>query len=126
MKDLKESNPVEVAEYAVANKLVSEPAFSWWVPYTIKKRDRIIKANYTRYIKRTHKFGIEMPETIERALQIDHETGTTLWRDAIAKEMRTVEPAFEFCEEGALQPFGYTPITGHIVFDVKMDFTRKA
>ena len=31
LKDLKESNPVELAEYAVANKLVEEPAFAWWV-----------------------------------------------------------------------------------------------
>jgi hypothetical protein len=29
--DLKESNPVEVAEYAVAHDLAEEPAFSWWV-----------------------------------------------------------------------------------------------
>jgi hypothetical protein len=28
LKDLKESNPVDVAEYAVANKLVHEPAFA--------------------------------------------------------------------------------------------------
>ena len=27
LKDLKESNPVEVAEYAVANKIANEPAF---------------------------------------------------------------------------------------------------
>ena len=126
LKDLKESNPVEVAEYAVANKLVYEAAFNWWVPYTIKKRDRIIKANYTRYVKRTHKFGIKMPKTVERALEIDKETGTTFWRDAIAKEMRTVMPAFKFCGEGASQPVGYTAISGHVVFDVKMDFTRKA
>jgi hypothetical protein len=29
LKDLKESNPVELAEYAVANKLVEAPAFAW-------------------------------------------------------------------------------------------------
>ena len=126
LKDLKESNPIEVAEYAVANKLVSEPAFNWWVPYTIKKRDRIIKANHARYVKRTHKFGIEMPKTVQRALEIDRETGTTFWRDAIAKEMGTVHPAFKFLDEGAAQPVGYTAIRGHIIFDVKMDFTRKA
>ena len=40
LKDIKESNPIEVAEYAVANKLVSEPAFAWWVPKFIKRRDR--------------------------------------------------------------------------------------
>ena len=33
--DLKASNPVEVAEYAVANRLVKEPAFKWWVPHVI-------------------------------------------------------------------------------------------
>ena len=126
LKDLKQSNPVDVAKYAVANKLVSEPAFAWWVPYTIKRRDRIIKANHARYVKRTHKFGIEMPKTVQRALEIDRETGTTFWRDAIAKEMNTVNPAFKFLDEGVAQPIGYTPIRGHIIFDVKMDFTRKA
>jgi hypothetical protein len=35
----KEAYPIQAAEYAVANKLVSEPAFSWWVPYTLRKRD---------------------------------------------------------------------------------------
>jgi hypothetical protein len=39
LKDLKESNPVEVAEYSVSTKLVSEPAFAWWVPFTLKRRD---------------------------------------------------------------------------------------
>lgn len=40
LKDLKESNPIEqVAEYAVANKLVSEHVFAWWVPDTLKKRE---------------------------------------------------------------------------------------
>ena len=29
-KDLKESNPIEVAEYAVANKIADEPVFTWW------------------------------------------------------------------------------------------------
>jgi hypothetical protein len=29
LKDLKESNPVELAEYAVANRIAEEPAFKW-------------------------------------------------------------------------------------------------
>jgi hypothetical protein len=48
LEDLKESNPVELAEYAVGNKLTNEPAFRWWVPYTIKKRDRIVSKIKTR------------------------------------------------------------------------------
>jgi hypothetical protein len=37
LKDLKASNPVEVAEYAVANRLVEEPAFKWWVPHVLRR-----------------------------------------------------------------------------------------
>ena len=31
LKHLKESNPIELAEYAVANRIQEEPAFKWWV-----------------------------------------------------------------------------------------------
>ena len=41
LSDIKASNPIEVAEYAVANCLVEEPAFKWWVPHVIKWRNRI-------------------------------------------------------------------------------------
>lgn len=36
LADVKASNPVEVAEYAVANQLIEEPAFKWWVLHVIK------------------------------------------------------------------------------------------
>jgi hypothetical protein len=90
LKDLKESNPLEVADYAVNMKLVSEPAFAWWVPYTIKKRDRVIKAMKKRYFRKFQKYGIELPKTVKRVLEIDRETGTTYWKDAIKKEMCTM------------------------------------
>jgi hypothetical protein len=32
---LKESNPVEVAKFAVTNGIDNEPAFAWWVPFTL-------------------------------------------------------------------------------------------
>ena len=126
LKDLKESNPVEVAEYAVSMKLTAEPAFAWWVPYTIKKRDRIIKAVKKRYFKRMQKYGIELPKTVKRALEIDQETGTTFWRDAIKKEMSAVWKAFEILQEGAPDPVAHKRIDVHMVFDIKPDFTRKA
>ena len=31
LKDTKASNPIETAEYAVANQIAEEPAFKWWV-----------------------------------------------------------------------------------------------
>ena len=36
LKDLKESNTLEVAEYAVMNGIQNEPTFTWWVPFTLK------------------------------------------------------------------------------------------
>ena len=55
LKVLKESNPVEVAEFIKARGIADKPAFSWWVLYTLKKRNRIIAAINTREAKITHK-----------------------------------------------------------------------
>ena len=42
LKDVKDSNPIEVAEYAVANRIQDEPAFAWWVKQVLRRRNRII------------------------------------------------------------------------------------
>ncbi|CAJ1969800.1 unnamed protein product, partial [Cylindrotheca closterium] len=95
----KEAFPIEVAEYAVANKLVSEPAFAWWVPYTLRKRDRVLKAVKRRAVKRQkpEKFGIEVPgpgpKGVARAYELDAENGTSHWNDALIKEVKTILPA---------------------------------
>ena len=44
LKDMKESHPLEVADFAKARGIADKPAFSWWVPYQIRKT--------------THKYGI--------------------------------------------------------------------
>jgi len=126
LKVLKESNPIEVAEYVTAMGLSDEPAFSWWVPYTLKKRDRIIAAVNTRVRKRNSKYGIQIPATMDEAKILDQQNGNTLWQDAIAKEMFQVGVAFKILGDDENLPVGYTQSSGHIVFDVKMDFTRKA
>jgi hypothetical protein len=97
LKDLKESNPVEVAEYALANKILEEPAFAWWARHVLRKRERIIrKVKSRRYWDRTHKYGILLPKTVAEALRIDRETGTDFWQKAIEKEMRNIDCAFYF------------------------------
>jgi hypothetical protein len=78
LSELKASNPVEVAEYAVANQLVEEPAFAWWVKDVLRRRNRIISKVKSKYWKTTHKFGIRLPHSVKQALQIDEETGTNL------------------------------------------------
>ena len=129
LKDLKESYPVQLAEYAVNSRIAEEPAFAWWVPYTLKKRNRIIAKIKSKYWVRTHKFGIKIPKSIAEARQFDLENGNTLWWDAILKEMKNVRPAFEAWEGSKADlPPGYQEIKCHIIFDIKMgeNFRRKA
>ena len=93
----------------------------------LSRLDRIIASVNKLYHKRTHKFGIEIPKTVERALQIDKENGNNLWRDAIAKEMKNVRVAFKIMEDGKDPPPGYSFMNCHMVFDIKLDgFKRKA
>jgi hypothetical protein len=40
--------------------------------------------------------------------------------------MKNVQPAFNFLDEGDCTPNWYQKIKLHMIFDVKMDFTRKA
>ncbi|KAL7487375.1 hypothetical protein ACHAW6_012978 [Cyclotella cf. meneghiniana] len=42
LSNLKESHPLQVAEFAIAAGIADEPAFNWWVTWVLKKRDRII------------------------------------------------------------------------------------
>jgi hypothetical protein len=125
LKDMKDSFPVELAEYAMANKLLEEPAFAWWAKHVLRKRDRIIKKVKSRYWDRTHKYGILLPKSVEEALRIDRETGTNFWEEAIAKEMKAIECAFEF-KDNDVMPAGHQHIDCHMVFDVKITLDRKA
>ena len=130
LSDLKESHPIETAEYAAMAGIDHEPAFNWWVSHVLKKRDRIIsmvKGRSIRYHKRTHKFGIAVPKTVREAHELDRLNGNTLWADAIAKEMKEVRKAFDILPDDKAVPIGYQKIPCHMIFDVKMeDFKRKA
>jgi hypothetical protein len=128
LKDLKESFPVELAMYAVNNNVSDEPAFAWWVPYELKKQRRILQNARTKYWSRTHKCGIRIPKNIKEAIEIDQEAGNTLWMDAIKLEMKNVRVAFEDFDGDPNSLVGYTQITGHLVFDVKLgeNFRRNA
>ena len=41
-------------------------------------------------------------------------------------EMYNIGVAFEILEDGKSAPIGYTKVSGHLIWSVKMDFTRKA
>ena len=126
LKELKESNPVEVAEYAVANEIDDESAFQWWVPFTLRKRDMIIAAVNKRVRQTTYKYGHRVPKTVKEAFELDKINGNDRWRRAIEKEMSNVMIAFKILDDNEGTPVGYSLAKVHMVFDVKMDGTFKA
>ena len=127
LKLLKESNPVDVPEFAAARDIHHEPVFCWWVPWTLKKRDRGIAAVNSRVRRATHKYGIEVPTSVTHAIRIDTKNGNTFWRDAIDKEMMNVAVAFHILDDSDNLAPGYTKSSSHLIFgDAKMNFTRKA
>ena len=87
---MKQLYPVQVAEYTESNKLMSEPTFAWWTPFTLNKREQIIGAVKAHLKKKTHKYGVLVPNTVKEAYMLDKEAGNTLWRDSISKEMKII------------------------------------
>ena len=128
LKDMKESFPIEVADYAICKGIQDEPAFAWWVPHVVRKRERFLGKVKSKYWERTHKYGIRVPKSIKEAIEIDKENGDTLWQDSIQMEMKNNRIAFEEFDGDVEKLMGYKKITGHLVFDVKLgeNFRRKA
>jgi hypothetical protein len=119
LAELKDSYPIDLAEFVKARGIADEPAFAWWVPHTMRRRNAILSAVKARVRKKTHKYGIEVPTSLVRARELDR-------IDALKLEMQNVGVAFEVHEDGKSAPQGWTKASGHIIWDLKMDFTRKA
>jgi hypothetical protein len=73
LKDLKESHPLEMAEYAIMQDIDHEPAFNWWVSQVLRLRKLIISL-ITKwkmsYLKENMKFGIEVPPRLTMLLTL--------------------------------------------------------
>ena len=58
--------------------------------------------------------------------RFDKKNGNSFWSDALQKEMTNICIAFEILDKDTPVPMGWKKATGHIIWDVKIDFTRKA
>ena len=123
---MKESYPIETAEYAISRGIDDETAFHWWVVPTLKRRKASVVALKTRMRQTKHKYGIEIPTSTEHAKELDQNDGSDFWMKALVKEMYNVGVTFEILAEGQPAPRGWHKVTCHLVWDVKMDFTHKA
>eukprot|EP00804_Cyclotella_cryptica_P004587 CCRYP_006918-RA/>CCRYP_006918-RA protein AED:0.30 eAED:0.38 QI:0/0/0/1/0/0/3/0/191 len=73
-----------------------------------------------QYHKRTHKYGIEIPKSVEETYEIDKATGTTFWCDAIEKEMTNVHIAFDIMAEPGAPPPDHQFICCHMIFEARL------
>ena len=58
MIEVKESYPVQLAEYAKLHQLEDEPAFVWWIAHALRKRDQIISSVKERVKNRTRNYQV--------------------------------------------------------------------
>jgi hypothetical protein len=128
LSEMKQSFPIETAQYARDHELLKEPAFDWWARHVLKKSLTVLSKIKSKYWERTHKYGIRIPKTVKEAIAIDKENGDTQWMDAIRKEMGAIRTALEQFDGDTRSLVGYQLITGHLIFDVKLgeNFRRKA
>jgi len=126
MNIVKNCEPLLLAEYASRMNIIQESVFQWWVPHILSQKKRLLHKIKTIYHKNDLKFGIRVPKSIIEALALDKANNNKLWEQAINLEMTNVKIAFKFLDKGAPPPVGHKGIRCHIIFDVKMDLTRKA
>ncbi len=80
----------------------------------------LVKKRNLSCLKRSHKFGIELPKTVNEALELDKKDGNTFCADAIAKEMKDVCIPFKILLDRQSVPISYQMIPCHMIFDIKM------
>ena len=100
---LKESHLIQVVEYLLAQGIIHNPDFNWWVTRVFKKRESIIsslKGTASQVINKNIKFGIRLPKTVVEALRLEKNNGNLLWIDGISKDINAVMIAFKLLGEG--------------------------
>ena len=129
LEGYKRDLPAQLADNDTAAKISMDPAFTLWVPHTLKKRNRIISKVKFKYLLKTHKFKINFSNNMKQEITFDHENGNKLWWYAVCQDMKNVRPSFETWEkpESGIPP-GYQEIKCHLISDIKMGykFCRKA
>jgi hypothetical protein len=90
LKDLKESHLLQVAEYALTNKILEGPTFAWWAWHGLHKRDRIIYKVKSRYWAWMHKYSILLPKSVKRHSILIESWGLTCGKRLLRRKCETV------------------------------------
>ena len=71
LKDLKQSYPIELANFAQLHGIHEEVAFAWWIPNVERKRKAIISKLKSKYWQLKHKYGIKIPKYVKESYEFD-------------------------------------------------------
>ena len=74
----------------------------------MRKRDQFISSDNSRVKKVTHKYGVEIPSSVEHCYQLDKNNDNTLWRDAHNRGVNNLRVAFDILQDKIYLPPGYT------------------
>ena len=80
----------------------------------------IISKINIRVSKKTHKFVIEVPNSIKHAKLLYLKNGYTIWCYGIANKKYNIFVAFKILENNESSPPGCTKSIGHWMFDVEI------
>ena len=127
---MRKQNPFIFLPYVLARKLQKHKHFAW-TKDIIKDPDKIMTALKTSVKKKKEikfKFGVQVPNNMGQARELDEINNDKQWDGAVQSELRSINghSTFIVLEEDEPLPDGYTQIPYHFVFDVKFDGRRKA
>jgi hypothetical protein len=63
---------------------------------------------------------------VEEAIEFDKKLNIQCWQNAIDKEKLDIGSSLEILDDECHTLIGWSKVTGHMIFDIKMDFTIKA
>ena len=133
MNELRLHNPLSVLKYGIKNKLLNHQGWEWAKLFLPKKRElkgmlRVFKtATMKKRNEIKYEFGVQIPRTVQEALELDRINGNNLWEEAIMKELTQMADfdTFRVVPDGEPLP-GFKCIPYRIIFAVKFDRRRKA
>ena len=121
---VKRAEPLLFGEYALKSH-------GPWANHYRKKRRQLLtqlrQASKQNSSSKSHvyKYGVRIPRSAREAHEIDKTEGNTLWGDAILKEINKINE-YEVFKPSDIIPEEYTKLRCNMIFDVKLDGTRKA
>ncbi len=121
-------HPDMVADYVVAKKLQSKPAFSWVEEYIETNQDiKAIIININMWSAKKYDFSIEVSNNLKHVLVLDQMNGDSLWKDSVDKELAEINQHKTFRVPNKDYDLSeYKRLLYHIIFNCKFDGRRKA